>query len=639
MLTIPGKGTKSCTAVARGKNAGWSAAELVDYAKNTLGIPLKSKATKEEVCRAIFEKLSELEGSKPATKVETKEKPKVEAPPEKLPKTPSRSMTPPPEVRAPERQKSPERKRPLSPKGVPTLEKTYPKLVDGKECEILSHVYWTPEEIKAKKKSIHDILLTSFGHASGASGSAAPSALGGKKEVPITGKLVDDMFKLYDKEFFGGQILESAKAKNYRLEFDLGSSTKVAGYCKPRPKECVIRIEVSGPIVQGLFTRNPETGETPRTHYSGGLVCYDKVECVQHVLEHEMIHAFIDLFCPQVMHRKPGRAKRPPQHPRLFKDMVYSLFLQTEVTHSLLLGEGSALEEKSKKSKDLRPYLRKGTPVIIIPTNELKDREGRVTAKKGEKVEALLVTQPQRGKKSVSMLIRGLRYRIPYEWIDSIVGFTLPEKKEAKVETEKKELPPPPESGFSIEEIKNQISMGSRVIIKFPRSDEIAGKLYAAGERVEGVVSGKKGSIRVRITLPGGANPGIPYGWIEQVLPGREEVSKTPRKPKTPRTEESESEGSGEGEAESEESGVGSPVPSNEIPGIRKKIKKGSKVAISSPTEFKDRAGNVLIPMGGEAVVTIAAPPRAGTTNISMTFPNGATGRLPYAWIKRVVTP
>lgn len=132
---------------------------------------------------------------------------------------------------------------------------------------------------------------------------------------------------LYDTLYFNGNINKLLKQQNCTLEFGISTATQSAGF--HRKKGCVSKIAIAWPVFKNLFKNN----NVNESYESNGIRCYNRLECIQLTLEHELIHLLIRLSpeVPKII-KKRDRIYSP--HGLLFKDLARAYFGHTGVTHS-----------------------------------------------------------------------------------------------------------------------------------------------------------------------------------------------------------------------------------------------------------------------------------------------------------------
>lgn len=126
------------------------------------------------------------------------------------------------------------------------------------------------------------------------------------------------LFDLYNEHFFNNSLPKTTLEISNQL-------TRVAGKCKI-PSDCKYTIRMSRPVFTKL---NLLEGQGTK---SGGVICTSRLNCLQLVLEHEIIHLIIGHTFPN----RRGLDKRIyGSHGTLFKDLVKNYFGQTESTHQI----------------------------------------------------------------------------------------------------------------------------------------------------------------------------------------------------------------------------------------------------------------------------------------------------------------
>jgi hypothetical protein len=141
-------------------------------------------------------------------------------------------------------------------------------------------------------------------------------------ESVLTVKDVEEIFKIIDDVFFNKQIEKIVRSKGVELKFDINANfTSIAGYCKQINSKKYI-LSFSAPIMKKLFSKDEKRYEL------GGLQCSSKIECMYHVICHELIHLIVFMECPEMMTSKRG-------HNGIFKKMIKNIFGHTTCHHWL----------------------------------------------------------------------------------------------------------------------------------------------------------------------------------------------------------------------------------------------------------------------------------------------------------------
>lgn len=177
------------------------------------------------------------------------------------------------------------------------------------------------EEVREQTREIHDVLL------------ADSRSI---REANFTSIHSDDLemlFELYDEMFFDCQLGPAARAGNTPLSFRVskrmtrvgGTTTRYRHYQKRGPKWSY-EIAISSTLLFSTFY------DVNRTIEVTGIECRNRVEALQRIFEHELIHltemvSWGDSSCSQ----------------ERFQSLAFQFFTHTEATHQLITpGERAA---------------------------------------------------------------------------------------------------------------------------------------------------------------------------------------------------------------------------------------------------------------------------------------------------------
>lgn len=181
---------------------------------------------------------------------------------------------------------------------------------------------FTKEEIDKKRSYIQKCVIKS----------GVTSDLKGN-EIDLS-----ELKDLYDKYFFANRIQKLLGKTNSTLNFVFSSYTKTGGSCSKKGSDYIIKIPIV--LFQNLFQK----GE--KNLLVNGILCANKLECLQIVFEHELIHLLMFLY---YYDNKPSYGQPTDtfnSHGELFRSMTYMYFCHTDHKHSLFNGEAS---DKIKK--------------------------------------------------------------------------------------------------------------------------------------------------------------------------------------------------------------------------------------------------------------------------------------------------
>jgi hypothetical protein len=362
-------------------------------------------------------------------------------------------------------------------------------VIDSKKggvCEQLAKPIRSKAQTEKIRAAIHRILEQ--GDEFGDEGDEE----GGEYGDELSQRLLEEMFRLYDWLFFDEQISRIASERKHTFHVEVSSKmTKTAGICKYKSQECTITIGISKPIYNQLFARDE------KNHRMGGLLCVDKLDCVQKIFEHELVHALINIFCNDVMIRTPGK-KGFIYHPQIFKDIVHAQFGHTEFRHDLLAGEGSEVEKKLEHAAKIKSQLYKGARVIVNT--------------RGGPMKATIDTKPKVNAKTITLTLdNGAKLKgVGFQWIDKILDPDEDEEELPPTKEQKKTTLTTEQS--TVEGLKRMLSKGSRVLINIDR------KQIGATLLVKPTL--KANVQRVSMQLDDGRKLLVPYSYI--VLKPRE---------------------------------------------------------------------------------------------------------------------
>lgn len=142
------------------------------------------------------------------------------------------------------------------------------------------------------------------------------------------------MFDLYDKIFLGGEVRRALASQNSKLEFALSRRlTRSGGQTKrTRPSRsqafspAQYEIAVSVPVLFATF------GEVDRPIRACGRLCYDRLEALQRIMEHELLH-LAEMLSWDRSNCSAGR----------FRDLATNIFGHTESHHQMITPQERAM--------------------------------------------------------------------------------------------------------------------------------------------------------------------------------------------------------------------------------------------------------------------------------------------------------
>jgi hypothetical protein len=188
------------------------------------------------------------------------------------------------------------------------------------------------------RKSIHDELSTTI-----------PVNFTNLKNSDIK-----KLFDLYDDYFFGGSIMEKINSSGSTIKFTsspLGGST-FAGKCimTKTGMKCDYELRFPSKLFLKLFTQKGSN----KLLKTNGIICRNRLECLQLVFEHELVHLIMNLWN---YYDKSGDLYS--SHGKLFQCMTKSLFDHTDYKHELFneFEEGTEFITKSNAFVGMDVYI------------------------------------------------------------------------------------------------------------------------------------------------------------------------------------------------------------------------------------------------------------------------------------------
>lgn len=155
-------------------------------------------------------------------------------------------------------------------------------------------------------------------------------------------KNLREMYNLYDKYFFNNEISQTIKETGSSIKFQTtsGKKAKIGGWCRtekltPQKKTCTFTISFPKHMYISLFT-DPNI----KSLKNNGVICYDRLDCLQLTFEHELVHLIMQLYGQYKEIKGPGKMIYT-SHGKLFQCFTKSYFGHTDFRHSLGLGEAS----------------------------------------------------------------------------------------------------------------------------------------------------------------------------------------------------------------------------------------------------------------------------------------------------------
>lgn len=151
------------------------------------------------------------------------------------------------------------------------------------------------------------------------------------QKFKLSKAIVKKLFLIFDKIYFKNLIQDKIYNNNVSLIFDISNKYKnVAGMCIYHGNK--MEIIFSNYIITKIYNSKF------KSIFINGLLCYDIVDVLINLMEHEITHLILFIYDRYKDDVKSG-------HNSQFKDIVYNMYRHTKITHDLLTGD---IEEYNK---------------------------------------------------------------------------------------------------------------------------------------------------------------------------------------------------------------------------------------------------------------------------------------------------
>jgi len=133
---------------------------------------------------------------------------------------------------------------------------------------------------------------------------------------------IEKLVKLYDQYFFEGALLAQIAKRGIKVEFGVGSvktsdavkDKTTTGFVRPNVETRSVLFHINVPLVEEVVTKDPK-------RHTQGIDCTSVISCTQIILEHELVHLVVSVFC-----YKKGRTWDGSGHTKTFVAIRYNWF-------------------------------------------------------------------------------------------------------------------------------------------------------------------------------------------------------------------------------------------------------------------------------------------------------------------------
>ncbi|WP_296456356.1 hypothetical protein [Rubinisphaera sp.] len=227
--------------------------------------------------------------------------------------------------------------------------------------EIIQSKNYDISQIKAEVQEIHRHLIDTSNYVN------APNF---SRIHPTDLKLI---FGEYDHRFFGGAIRATLgdSSLNFRLSKRMTSSGGSTKMCRQKHK---YEITISAPILFESFD-----GSNHRDIIANGIICHDRVEALQRIMEHEIIHlveflAFNESSCSRK--RFHSLAKQFFGH-TFHKHQLITPAEKAKVKHGIMAGKKVRFEFEGEIFHGIVNRITKRATVLVESPEGQKYSDGR----------------------------------------------------------------------------------------------------------------------------------------------------------------------------------------------------------------------------------------------------------------------
>lgn len=209
----------------------------------------------------------------------------------------------------------------------------------------------------------------------------------GNANMALTTAILQTLMKGYNDLFFAGQFYTKLMEQKTNFTLVLVDANQDhhefkkgwAGFCQMKGDQVTIALHPG--LNDLIFESDPNSSSNPITKGEeiNGILCTDRVECAQVVLEHELIHLIHQVFLRKV---KAG-------HGKSFKDLAKGLFGHSLFTHAIGHGQGLNRVRREEDREAKFAQCKVGDLVVFCENGAGRrrfDQEGCIVVKGKEQV-------------------------------------------------------------------------------------------------------------------------------------------------------------------------------------------------------------------------------------------------------------
>lgn len=206
-----------------------------------------------------------------------------------------------------------------------------------KICYYFKENSFSNKEISLKKKKIYDILIKN-------------KLLENLENKKITKEDIRDMFILYDHVFLFDQFYEYLTNNKINIDFNVENYSKHAnlGTTNIVGKTHTITMYIGN--IQSLVI--------DEYIKIGGIKCFNKLQCLMNVFEHELIHFLIHIFCLKIDFLENADNDHDWHHGESYQKILKNIFGHTQVYYLDLKKINKTQKEVDQKIKNIKKTIK-----------------------------------------------------------------------------------------------------------------------------------------------------------------------------------------------------------------------------------------------------------------------------------------
>ena len=203
-------------------------------------------------------------------------------------------------------------------------------------CNYFINNKFSNKEIAKKKKKIYQILNKTL-----------------SKSLELSNENIRDMFILYDHVFLFDQFYNYLTENQIKVNFKINNSDEV--------KDILGQTNIDNDShTITIYTDNLRKLILNKYIKIGGIKCYDKLQCLMNVFEHELIHLLVHVFCLKrdLLERSHNDKCTDSGHSNTFNIILKNIFGHTQIYYLDLKKINKTQEQVDKKVNKIKNQIK-----------------------------------------------------------------------------------------------------------------------------------------------------------------------------------------------------------------------------------------------------------------------------------------